>query len=102
MSAWNSIRGGPWGNSRVRSQADPFETLQVQLSLARLEREIERLRSDDEVFARAHHLRAAVIAYGHVLGQACRLAGVEPVPAVGSSVGRLLAVAELQARGWDW
>jgi hypothetical protein len=81
--------------------ADPFETLRVQSSLARLECEIDRLRGDDEGFAVAHHLRAAVLAYDDLLGEARRLAGMEE-PSMRGSAGRLLTVAELHARGWDW
>jgi len=88
---------------RPPDQADPFEALRVQRSLARLEREIDRLRGDDdEIFAGAHHLRAAVLAYDGLLTEARRLAGLPAEPAVHSSAGRLLAVAELHASGWDW
>ena len=86
---------------RSRVDADPFETLRVQSSLARLECEIDRLRGDDEGFAIAHHLRAAVLAYDDLLGEARRLAGMEE-PSRRGSAGRLLTVAELHARGWDW
>jgi hypothetical protein len=114
MTAWMTWRAGrdpaPHTSSRVRAWRlrwrsrvviDPFETLRVQRSLARLEREIDRLRSDDKGFAVAHHLRAAVLAYDDLLGEARRLAGMEETPARGSA-GRLLTVAELHARGWDW
>lgn len=112
MTAWMTWRAGrdpapqpvfgvlAWRRSRVA--ADPFETLRVQSSLARLEREIDRLRGDDEGFAVAHHLRAAVLAYDDLLGEARRLAGMEQEPSMRGSAGRLLTVAELHARGWDW
>ncbi len=88
--------------ARRRPVVDPFETLEVQMSLSRLDREIETLRRSGDRFAAAHHLRAAVIAYDDLLAQACRLAGVVgPVP-VRSALHRLAAEAELHARGWDW
>ena len=115
MTAWMTWRAGrdpaPQLSSgvrawllprRSRAAVDPFETLRVQSSLARLEREIDRLRGDDEGFAVAHHLRAAVLAYDDLLGEARRLAGMEQKPSRGGSAGRLLTVAELHARGWDW
>jgi hypothetical protein len=86
-----------------RPHGDPFETLEVQLALTRLDQEIKDLRygrRDD--FAGAHHLRAAMKAYDHVLDDACRLAGVGSLPGGGTSIRRMLAEAELQARGWDW
>jgi len=111
-----------WGIRPRRSRSrlgDPFAVLEVQLSLARLEREIEGLRrTRSHHFAEAHHLRAALIAYDHLLMQACRLAGVEheigadrartAIPGVdrddepGGEVSRVLAIAALDARGWRW
>jgi hypothetical protein len=61
---------------RRRELTDPFTTLEVQLALTRLDREIARIRADDVSFARAHHLIAAQLAYGQALEEACRLAGV--------------------------
>jgi hypothetical protein len=92
-----------------RSGDDPFEALEVQMALTRLDQEIKELRRNGrDDFAGAHHLRAAVKAYDYVLDEACRLAGVAapggstyPLgPAAG--IQRMLAEAELQARGWDW
>lgn len=74
----------------------------MQRSLARLEREIDRVRADDDGFALAHHLRAAMLAYDGLLTEARRLAGMEEQAPLGGSAGRLLTVAELHARGWDW
>jgi hypothetical protein len=92
-----------WGLPRHRREpADPFVTLEVQWALTRLDAEIARLLSgNDERFARAHHLSAAMAAYGQALDEACRLAGV-PVTASGSATRRVLAEAELRSRGWDW
>jgi hypothetical protein len=115
MTAWMTGRPGrdpappqasglrAWRRSwRSRATPDPFDALRVQSSLARLEREMDRLRGDDEGFAVAHHLRAAMLAYDDLLGEARRLAGMDEEPSRGGSAGRLLTVAELHARGWDW
>lgn len=95
-----------WGNRRagLRGRANPFRTLEVQLALSRLDREIARLEAGDTgTFAQGHHLRAALLAYEQVLAEACRLAGI-PVPPLpeGRCLRRLLAEAELRARGWSW
>lgn len=106
---------------RQRARTDPFAVLEVQLSLARLEREIEQLKGyGGRDFAQAHHLRAAILAYEQLLTQACRMAGIDPPTAdrvqdatgterngqrpedPGSEVERVLAVAALDARGWRW
>lgn len=111
--------GEPWRGTRRgslmrmfrqrRSGGDPFATLEVQLALSRLDQEIKDLRRNDrDDFAGAHHLRAAIKAYDYVLDDACRMAGVAPPggrgtpPGEVSAVRRMLAEAELQARGWDW
>ena len=121
MPTWMTVLGVRQWRSRGRL-ADPFAVLDVQLSLARLEREIASLRrTGRRDFAQAHHLRAALIAYDQLLAQACRMAGVEhpvldrpdPGPSgaelngsrpdePGSEVVRVLAVAALDARGWRW
>jgi hypothetical protein len=85
-----------------RRVSDPFAVLELQMSLSRLDAEIRAIRADDVGFARAHHLRAAMIAYDGLLAEACRLAeiAIEGVPR--DAVSRLSAEAELQARGWTW
>lgn len=86
-----------------RRNDNVFETLEVQLALTRIDQEIKQLRfgrGDD--FAGAHHLRAAMKAYDYLLADACRLAGVVQEPDAPVEVRRMLAEAELQARGWDW
>lgn len=120
MPTWLTALVDRRRRSRAR-RADPFDALEVQLSLARLEGEIERLRAyGGRDFAQAHHLRAAILAYEQLLTQACRMAGIDP-PTVdrvqdatgterngqrpedpGSEVERVLAVAALDARGWRW
>ncbi len=84
-----------------RRDIDPFCALEVQISLGRLERELAELELADDLFARAHHLYAARLAYDQLLGEACGLAGVMGLPERGP-VRRLLAEAELRARGWTW
>lgn len=124
MATWLTALAGGW-RSRARLD-DPFAVLEVQLALARLEREIGLLRrTGSRDFAQAHHLRAAMIAYDQLLLQACRLAGVAHPGAddraaerlgvgsgaelngsrpgdPGDEVTRLLAVAALDAHGWRW
>jgi hypothetical protein len=100
--AWLSALGRALGLPLQRRPViDPFATLEVQLALSRLDQEIARIQRDDAGFARAHHLSAAVAAYGQALDEACRLAGITPA-ASGRRLRRVLAEAELRSRGWDW
>jgi len=85
---------------------DPFQALEVQQALGRLEREIRRLRAtSDGQFAQGHRLTVATRAYDLALADACRLARVpivpEPGPA-GRPTWRLHAELELRGRGWQW
>lgn len=84
-----------------RNDVDPFSALEVQISLARVEAHIESLLADESRFARGHHLRAARMAYDHLLDQACRMAGVTDLPEE-RQVWRVIAEAELRNRGWTW
>lgn len=118
MSTWiarrvGRVRGRPLAlrdaaasRSRWRRRSrtvDPFETLQLQLALGRLDREIAVLRGrGEEPFACAHHLRAATAAYDALLADACRLAGVDPLTGGGPALQRVVAEAELHLRGWEW
>jgi hypothetical protein len=82
---------------------DPFAALAVQLRLERLSREIAVLEfSSSARTARAHHLKAAVSAYGDLLDEACRMAGVPVSSTEAAPVRRLRQEAELRARGWIW
>jgi hypothetical protein len=121
MPTWLSSLGARQRRRRDRT-VDPFAALELQLALARLEREIDGLRRrGSRDFAQAHHLRAALIAYDDLLVLACRMAGLEPQladrPAAdasgaelngsrpdepGGEVPRMLAVAALDAHGWRW
>ncbi|HEU4540658.1 MAG TPA: hypothetical protein VFR23_05980 [Jiangellaceae bacterium] len=83
------------------SQPDPMETLVVQWRLSRLAWEIRQLESDENRWARAHHLRAAEIAYDDLLAEACGLAGI-PVPVAAPPVRRLIIESDLRVRGWTW
>lgn len=74
------------------------------VTLSRLDREIAVLldgRQAANRFAQGHHLRAAQLAYEQLLQQACELADVTTLPD-GGPVRRVLAEAELRARGWTW
>ncbi len=84
-----------------RVDVDPFSALEVQVSLGRVETHIEALLADESRFARGHHLRAARLAYDHLLDQACRMAEVTDLPR-DPQVRRVLAEAELRSRGWTW
>jgi len=97
--------------SPTPSPYDPFATLSVQDRLARLSAEIQRLEADPTVFAKAHRIRVARSAYDAVLGEACRLAGVEtvqvldldaPVPVSPDPARRAREEIELASRGWLW
>ncbi len=85
-----------------RGGVDPFCALEVQLALGRLDREIRRLLAGaTPSFAQGHHLHAAQLAYDQLLLEACGLAEVSGLPP-GRQVRRLVAEAELRARGWTW
>jgi hypothetical protein len=78
-----------------------METLGVQWRLSRLARKIRQIESDESRWARAHHLRAAVVAYDDLLAEACGLAGI-PVPVASPPVRRLIMESDLRIRGWTW
>ncbi len=103
MSPWSDRAGrtvrGP--GRRVPSSVNPFDSLEVQMALARLERLIADLEVESGRFARAHHLHAARHAYGQALGEACRLAGVEVV-VDGRPLPQDRIETELRSRGWWW
>ena len=86
---------------RTRHEQDPMETLVVQWRLSRLAWEIRQLESDESRWAKAHHLRAAELAYDDLLAEACGLAGV-PVPVATAPVRRLIMESDLRFRGWTW
>jgi hypothetical protein len=92
-----------WARRR-RVEHNPFEALRLQLRLSALAAEILRLESDRRVFAKAHRVRAAQIAYDQLLAEACRLAGVEPVRVEPprDDQERLREELELASRGWSW
>jgi hypothetical protein len=79
----------------------PEVRAELTASLTRLDQEISRVRRCDRDFARAHHLYAAVRAYGDVLDEACRVAGVERSEG-DDGFRRLMAEVELRSRGWSW
>lgn len=87
--------------ARPKPASDPFESLTVQWRLSRLAWEIRQLEHDSGRWARAHHLRAAELAYDDLLAEACSLAGV-PIPDAKSAIRRLIMESDLRSRGWTW
>jgi anti-sigma-K factor RskA len=94
-------------------EVDPLVTLDVQLRLAFAAAEVRRIEADAALYARAHHWRAAVLAYDSLLREACYLAGVDPqdvaeppapldADAPRAQEARLREELELTARGWSW
>jgi hypothetical protein len=72
------------------------------MSLSRLDREIADLHGEQSPrFALAHHLYATYAAYDQALAEACVLAGIGELPDA-APFRRVLAEAELRARGWHW
>lgn len=94
------VRRAPVGD-RVVQECPPEVKAELTASLRRLDREISRVRRCDRDFARAHHLYAAVRAYGDVLDEACRVSGVERSEG-DEGFRRLMAEVELRSRGWSW
>ncbi|WP_245852071.1 hypothetical protein [Isoptericola jiangsuensis] len=95
---------------RRRRQAppDPLATLAIQIRLGELARELRTVVDDPDVYARAHHWRAAQDAYDAMLREACRAAGL---PVVDQPLRtdehvaeeeRLREELELSSRGWSW
>ncbi|SKC75513.1 hypothetical protein [Krasilnikoviella flava] len=88
--------------------ADPLLTLTVQVRLGELARELRAIDDDRQVYARAHHARAAQEAYDALLREACRLAGLGVVDLPtrageqAESAERLREELELSSRGWSW
>lgn len=95
---------------RRRRQAgpDPLVTLAIQIRLGELSHELHKVTEDPDVYARAHHWRAAQDAYDAMLRDACRAAGLSdadrPLRADErvSEDERLREELELSARGWSW
>jgi hypothetical protein len=83
--------------------ADPFEVLRLQTRLGVVADQVRALEADTDVYAKAHRLKATRAAYDDLLGEACRLAGVQLVPeARRSESERLREEVELASRGWSW
>lgn len=82
---------------------DPFESLRLQMRLGVVTSQLRALEDDDQVYAKAHRLKATRAAYDDLLEEACRLAGVPPHPEGhrGESE-RLREEVELTSRGWSW
>jgi hypothetical protein len=90
-------------------EPDPFEVLSVQMRLSVIAADIRAIEDEPHLYARAHHLHAARVAYDDLLAEACRLAGLEPGPRMSFSVPeekrfdeRLREEVELTALGWTW
>jgi hypothetical protein len=96
-------RATPDRLAEPRPDVNPFSALEIQLSLARLERELLQLdQCDDRKFGRAHHYYAALGAYDQLLAEACGLAGIAASPRPGDPAWRMVADVELRVRGWTW
>jgi hypothetical protein len=115
LAARSWLRSGPHRGAVVRqarrrraAAADPIVTLTVQVRLGELARELRAIDDDPQVFARAHHARAAQGAYDALLREACRLAGLNVVDLPlragerAESAERLREELELSSRGWSW
>jgi hypothetical protein len=87
--------------NRYTSPPDPLRTLTVQWRLTRIAWEIRQLERDEQRWAKAHHLRAAEIAYDDLLAEACRLSSL-PLPDGTRAVRRLIMESDLRAQGWTW
>jgi hypothetical protein len=82
---------------------DPFEALRLQTRLGVLADQVRALEGDCQVYAKAHRLFATRAAYDDLLGEACLMAGIQPVPEARRSEGeRLREEVELTSRGWNW
>lgn len=95
------VRRAAHGGADDAPVCPPAVQAELTASLARLDREISRVRRCEHAYARAHHLHAAVRAYGDVLDEACRAAGVEQADG-DESLRRVMAEVELRSRGWSW
>ncbi|HUX71613.1 MAG TPA: hypothetical protein VMV41_13940 [Cellulomonadaceae bacterium] len=90
-------------------EVDPFDVLSVQMRLSVIAADIRSIEDEPHLYARAHHLHAARVAYDDLLAEACRLAGLDPGPRMSFSVPeekrfdeRLREEVELTALGWTW
>jgi hypothetical protein len=106
MRSWllqRLLRGTPDRLVGPRPDVNPFSALEIQLSLARLERELLHLDGcDDRKFGRAHHYYAALAAYDQLLAEACELAGLDSPARPGDPAWRMVTDVELRVRGWTW
>jgi hypothetical protein len=114
------------------AQVDPFRVLELERRLAVAAERIRRVDADPTMFARAHHLRAALWAYDALLREACEIAGAEQpdverhavevtalqralsaqdlteevsalsTQSLGDPDARFQRELELGARGWSW
>ena len=91
------------GRRRAPTPVDPFEVLRLQTRLGVLADQVRALEADAQVYAKAHRLAATRAAYDDLLGEACLMAGIQPVPeARRSERERLREEVELASRGWNW
>lgn len=82
---------------------DPFQTLRVQERLGVVAAHVRRLEGDERAFARAERIIASQLAYDQLLAEACRMAGVEVLPAAkGDPAERFREEVALAERGWTW
>lgn len=105
MRSWllQRLRRRPNRFAGPRPDVNPFSALELQLSLARLERELLQLDGcDDRKFGRAHHYYAALAAYDQLLAEAGELAGLDTPARPGDPAWRMVVDVELRVRGWTW
>jgi hypothetical protein len=72
---------------RAPAPTDPFEVLRLQTRLGVVADQVRALESDAQVYAKAHRLAATRAAYDDLLGEACLMAGIQPVPETRRSEG---------------
>lgn len=94
---------------RPTREIDPFDVLSVQLRLSAIAADLRSIEDEPHMYAKAHHLHAAHVAYDDLLFEACRLAGLDAGPRLSFSVPeerrvdqRLREEVDLAALGWTW
>lgn len=94
---------------RPKRELDPFDVLSVQMRLSAIAADLRSIENEPHMYARAHHLHAAYVAYDDLLFEACTLAGLDAGPRLAFSVPeekrvdqRLREEVDLAAAGWTW
>lgn len=96
LARWAQYRSEKRWRSRHQI---PLETLALQTRLGQLAEEVQRLERGSD-WARAHHLRAAELAYDNLLAEACKHAGITEADFVSAPVAPIeLPAAVVAATG---